>query len=327
MQNYKKKSYFCKIKKKNIFTETGMLSQHSWHTDKKASRLNSTEATGRSLIGRLLALAMPVLLALSPAVAQKSLDPAPIKGQQTVHHTAYTLSYCEPHEQPSWVSYLLTRDHALAERPRKDSFKADPAVRTGSATPKDYSHSGYDKGHLAPNADMRWDAQVQAECFYMSNMSPQTHTFNAGLWKRLEELVREWAIEYDSLYVVTGPLLHCDKLTHCTSLIRRDSLGRYDTLTRCIPLTEGAPMSSIGQENRISVPNYFYKVVLDNRRHQSIGFLVPHANKKGPLQAWAMPVDLIEEATGLDFFHELNDETEAQLEGNVCISCWSWPTN
>ena len=303
-----------------------MMSQHSWHTDKKDFPSFPQKSTEKGLHKRFIFLLLPFLFCAMNVVAQKTLDPAPVKGQQTVRHTAYALSYCEPHEQPSWVSYLLTRSHALAERPREDRVKADPAVRTGSATPKDYTHSGYDKGHLAPNADMRWDAQVQDECFYMSNMSPQSHAFNAGLWKRLEELVRDWAIEYDSLYVVTGPLLHCDKLTHCTSLIRHDASGQCDTLTRCIPLTDGTPMASIGQENHISVPNYFYKVILDKRRHQAIGFLVPHENKKGNLQAWALPVDLIEEATNLDFFHELDDELEEQLEANVCIPCWSWPT-
>ena len=303
-----------------------MMLQHSWHTDKKEFLSFSQKMTERRPHRRIIFLLLPFLSIAMSATAQDSLDPAPVKGQQTVRHTAYTLSYCERHEQPSWVSYLLTRDRANAERPRKDSFKADPSVRTGSATPKDYTNSGYDKGHLAPNADMRWSAQVQAECFYMSNMSPQTHAFNAGLWKRLEELVRAWAVEYDSLYVVTGPLLHCDKLTHCTSLIRCDASGHRDTLTRCIPLTDSiGELASIGQENRISVPHYFYKVVLDKRRHQAIGFLVPHENRKGPLQAWVLPVDLLEEATGLDFYHELDDGLEEQLEANVCIACWSWP--
>ena len=303
-----------------------MLSQHSWPTAKKQSPSFFVEKREKGGCKGFFPLLLMFLFANMTISAQASLDPAPVKGQQTVRHTAYTLSYSERHEQPSWVSYLLTRDRANAERPRKDCFKADPDVRTGSATPKDYTNSGYDKGHLAPNADMRWSAQVQAECFYMSNMSPQTHAFNAGLWKRLEELVRDWAVEYDSLYVVTGPLLHGDKLTHCTSLIRCDASGRRDTLTRCIPLTDSVgELAPIGQANRVSVPRYFYKVVLDKRRHQAIGFLVPHENKKGPLQAWVLPVDLIEEATGLDFYHDLEDGTEEQLEANVCIACWSWP--
>ena len=73
--------------------------------------------------------------------------PTPIDGEQIIRHTGYTLSYNEEYEQPSWVAYELTRDEVLGDEARKDDFRADPAVKTGSATPEDYRKSGFDRGH------------------------------------------------------------------------------------------------------------------------------------------------------------------------------------
>ena len=241
------------------------------------------------------------LMSTTFAHAQADMDPAPMEGQQIVKHHAFTLSYCEFHEQPTWVSYLLTREDALAQRPRHDAFRADPDVETGSAAPKDYVKSGYDKGHLAPNADMSRSEEVQNESFYMSNMSPQRHGFNAGIWKRLEAQVRHWAIEYDSIYVVTGPVLICDS-------VEADSLN----------------ISTIGQSNTISVPRYFYKVIYSPCLQQAIAFLVPHENKKGSVKTWVVPVDRVEEATGIDFFPALDDTEENIIESEVCTPCWIW---
>src|SRR5574344_20414 len=126
---------------------------------------------------------------------------------QIVKHSAYTLSYSEPHEQAEWVAYVLTKSHIQKNVDRTDKFMSDYSVTTGSASDNDYKKSGYDRGHLAPAADMAWDAQAMKESFYYSNMSPQLPGFNRGVWKRLEELVRDWAYQYDTLFVTTGPVL------------------------------------------------------------------------------------------------------------------------
>ena len=256
---------------------------------------------------------------------QNALLPAVVEGQQVVHHTAYSLGYSRQHGQPAWVAYMLTRQHAQGDLPRKDSFKADPLVEGGSATPADYTRSGYDKGHLAPNADMSWDLTVQKECYYMSNMSPQTHAFNAGLWSRLEALVRDWAIALDSLYVVTGPVLSAATIMDCHTVIRCDVDGVCDTMTDCVTLIETPnAMRTIGKNTTVTVPEYFYKVVYHPASHQAIALLVPHENKKGPLKAWAVTVDAVEAVTGLDFFPDLDDELEDAVEGNICVPCWNW---
>ena len=131
-------------------------------------------------------------------VFTQDLSPRPINGEQLVTHLGYSLSYNEKHEQANWVFYELTIDEVLGSIKRKDQFRADPNIKTGSASLSDYKRSGYDRGHLAPAADMKWSSKAMSESFFMSNMSPQTPSFNRGIWKKLENLVRKWAVENKS---------------------------------------------------------------------------------------------------------------------------------
>jgi endonuclease G len=216
------------------------------------------------------------------------------KGEYLIRHSGYSLVYNEPYEQSAWVAYQLTEKETEKQYDRTDKFIPDPSVSTGSATDADYSGSGYDRGHLAPAADMGWSATTMAESFYFSNMSPQVPGFNRGIWKRLEEQVRSWAIEYDTIYVVTGPVLKGD-------------------------------MGSIGA-NKVAVPNYYYKVILDmhSKPHQAIGFVMENASASGDLSNFAVSIDSVERFTGIDFFPSLEDAAETTLEKTVCTSCWTW---
>lgn len=214
---------------------------------------------------------------------------------EIIEHTGYTLSYREEYEVPEWVAYELTREEVttLAVE-RKDNFREDKTVSTGSATLQDYKKSGYDRGHMAPAADFRWSAEAMDDTFYLSNMCPQTHAFNAGIWSDLESAIRSMAYEDGSIYVVTGPVL---------------TDGPYDTIG----------------ENDVAVPSYFYKVVLDYSEPtlKAIGFILPHENSKNPLSYFAVTVDEVEERTGLDFFPLLPDNTEEKLESSLDTSLWA----
>ena len=152
---------------------------------------------------------LTILIAISCqfAYSQEILLPEINPNDIIVKHYAYTLNYNEEHEQAEWVAYILTKDRVYGTVKRTNNFRPDPKVKTGSATLADYKGSGYDRGHLAPAADMKWSATAMSESFYMSNMSPQRPGFNRGIWKRLEQLVRTWAVEYEEIHVVTGPVL------------------------------------------------------------------------------------------------------------------------
>ena len=211
-----------------------------------------------------------------------------------ISHIGFTLLYNEIHEQAGWVAYQLTREKTNNRFRRTNKFLPDPTIRTGSAVDKDYAGSGYDRGHLAPAADMGWSLRSITESFYYSNMSPQLPAFNRGVWKRLEEQVRFWATESGTLYIVTGPVLKT-----------------------------GLPF--IGT-NQVSVPEQFYKVVLDLSSPDSkgSGFILAHAGSNEPLSSFAVSIDRVEELTGIDFFPSLPDADEEKIENDVCIPCWSW---
>ncbi len=205
---------------------------------------------------------------------------------------AYTFSYAEAHEQSEWVAYFLTASdlgNANYERP---FFIEDPMVETESADWRNYKKSGYDKGHLCPAGDRKSSYIAYKETFFTSNISPQKHDFNSGIWNRLEEKTRYWAEKYNGIYVITGGVLTAD-------------------------------LKTIGKED-VSVPNYFYKVLLTKDGSKMIAFLVPHKNSDKPLYAFVTAVDTIENMTGIDFFPKLDDEIERNFEKNRDYKAWSF---
>jgi len=242
-----------------------------------------------------------LIFTVSFSVAQK--PPVPLlkllpeipkvgKGEVVVSHVGFSFLYNEEHEQASWVAYELTREETNAAFKRSNKFRPDPLVSSLTANDADYSRSGYDKGHLAPAADMGWSSTAMAESFYYSNMSPQVPGFNRGIWKKLEELVRTWAVENTSLLVVTGPVLR-------------------------------KGLKTIGI-NHVSVPDWYYKVILDNREPgiKGIAFLIPNASQGVGLQSFVVSIDSVESITGIDFFPHFPDGEP--IEKNSFVEQWSW---
>lgn len=203
-----------------------------------------------------------------------------------VTHNYYSLGYNEEHEQASWVFYKLYSDLVDGAAERKDKFKADPFVGTGSASLSDYRGSGYDRGHLCAAADMKINDLAMAETFYMSNMSPQIASFNRGIWKELEADVRDWVEEGDTIYVATAAIF-------------KDNKG------------------TIGQ-NEVTIPGYYYKVLYriknDKKPAAMIGFILPHEKSDREVESFIVSVDRVEEATGIDFFSGVDDERSLEAE-------------
>lgn len=210
-------------------------------------------------------------------------------------YTGFDLAYNESFEQASWVVYVLTRNEVESgTEPRSDNFRPDTSIATGSAVLADYRGSGYDRGHLAPAGDMKWDGNAMSESFLLSNMSPQDPSFNRGIWRKLEEQVRSWAVEKDSLYVVTGPVL-------------------------------SSVHSTIG-ENEVGVPGYYFKVLVDLSppTHSLIAFLLPNERSTEELARFAISVDSLEQFTGYDFFSSAPDnELVEWLERRIDLTSWN----
>ena len=244
------------------------------------------------------------LLTLTLCVSQVYADTihyelaiAPVEREtQKVEHLGYTLSWNADWNIPNWVAYELTADEVNnTVTGRSNKFRADPDVEN-SPTTNDYKNSGYDRGHMAPSADMRWSEQAMKECFYMTNMCPQLHDLNGFDWAYLEDKVRELALKYNSLYVCCGPIV--------------DDTTKY-----------------IGTTRKILVPQRFYKVLLvhNNNEWHSIGFIMYQNDTnhtKSDLSQFACTVDEIERLTGIDFFHNLPDTTENRVEATYTFDFW-----
>ena len=215
----------------------------------------------------------------------------PVSTGEVVKHTYFTLCYSEVNEQAAWVYYILTSENINGDQERTDDFKADPLVSTGSASLEDYKFSGYDRGHLCPAADMTQNKTAMSESFYLSNMSPQLPGFNRGIWSSLEGQVRDWALNYQKLYVVTGPIFK-------------------------------GIISIIGG-NKVIVPGYYYKVLFDGN-NKMIGLILPNSSSTKSLVQFVVTVDQIEEQTGIDFFPGLEDKLENRLEKSSNTTGWSF---
>lgn len=250
---------------------------------------------------KIFLLLLTCFLAILPVLSENSsydnlIFGIPGKADCIVDREGYALGYSEKHEQPLWVSYKLTKDEVTIKAAlRSDNFREDPDIPTGSASLGDYRKSGYDRGHLAPAADMAWSKQTMNESFYLSNMSPQKPAFNRGIWKDLEEQVRQFAVEEGEIMVVTGPIFSKDEV-----------------------------IISIG-ENKVSVPDAFYKVIYDLTPPQKmIGFIIPNEKSQESLQNFAVTVDAVEEATGLDFFTLIPKPAQESLESAISVEAWKW---
>jgi endonuclease G len=122
-------------------------------------------------------------------------------------HTNYTSHFSKSKRYPVVVEWWETRAKIGCPNPlpRKDNFKPDPKLPIETNIGQDYVNSGYDRGHLMPAKSNQCQTQaVQDECFYYSNMAAQTHRLNAGDWKSLETMTREYAVKEDSVHIWAG---------------------------------------------------------------------------------------------------------------------------
>jgi endonuclease G len=237
------------------------------------------------MIRVLLALAVLLLASGAPARADALADCAakiPLGAPQLVapspaHTTvlcriAYVVDHDDDRRVPLWVGYVLTAQHAMGCLARVNSFAHDPDLPAGRrAEKRDYLKSGFDMGHLAPDADMAWDATVMRESFYMSNMTPQVPGLNRQGWERLEEIVRVWATDRGAVLVVDGPIFEADIAT------------------------------TIGPDN-VAVPSSFFKVVIDPARGDALAFVMPNVSvPKSEALAYRVAIAQVEDRAHLTF--------------------------
>ena len=205
----------------------------------------------------------------------------------------YTVSFNEKMNIPNWVAWSISKEELIERESRTNKFEPDPALPEHLAvTTEDYTNSGYDRGHMCPAADNKYHWRAMDECFYMTNICPQNHNLNAGVWSSLENQCREWAEEGHTVYIACGPIINAK------------TKARY-----------------IGSEHKVRVPDGFFKVViygLESGNPQAAGFVFENkAVGKKSLGNYACTIDEVEKITGFDFFYRLEDEVEERLESKV----------
>ncbi|NLK82019.1 MAG: DNA/RNA non-specific endonuclease, partial [Bacteroidales bacterium] len=209
-------------------------------------------------------------------------------------YVGFSLQYAEQFKQAYWVAYMHCKAKMLGNAKRTNTFKKDPNIVVGSASAVDYRKSGYDRGHLAPAGDMKWNVQAMKESFYYSNISPQLPQLNRGVWKKLEDKVRDWVHIYDTLYIITGPILH-------------DSL----------------PTIGI---NKVAVPEYFYKIVLlySSVKQDAVGFIIPNSPYvHKDFEKYMVSVDSVEKHVNMSFFMQVPKNVRKNMKKNNTVIHWN----
>ncbi len=198
----------------------------------------------------------------------------------------YVINYDPETRNARWAAYILTRAEAGVKNvERAGRFVRDMRlVHKGwaAAATGDYTRSGYDRGHLVPSADRDDNEAENKATFVMTNISPQCPGLNRYVWKNLESTVRRWAMEHDSLYIVTAGVL---------------------------ATVDGRPLKTIG--TGVAVPELFYKAVAvrDGDRFQAIGFVVPNIDDcNRDYRVYAVSPDSVRRLTGIDIFGTLPSE-------------------
>ena len=222
--------------------------------------------------------------------------PAPLKDrpEQILRRKGYTTSYNSNTKNPNWVAWHLTKSHTYGSFQRKDEmFMEDESVNAPRATDRDYYNSRYDRGHMCPAGDNKWDKQAMEQSFLFTNICPQNHGLNKYEWNDLEILCRDWAREYGAIDIVCGPIY--------AKTSEQKTIGR----------------------NKVWVPYAFFKVVLCRQGNpKAIGFVYKNLGQKQPMSEAVCSVDDIESQTGIDFFPELDDKTEDRVEASASLSEW-----
>ena len=236
----------------------------------------------------------------------------------------YSYNYSYEYFGCLWVAYPLTYSHTVGSvssdwslNPKVSDNKQVNNMFTNSY-PSNYEDANdYSKGHQIPNADRYSDATMNAQTYYMTNQTPQlSNAFNNSVWGSLENAVRSLvsSSSADSVYVVTGA---CYK-----------TVGGNETVKTLI-----AKSSSLVTPKSISIPNYYWKVLLKVTWEEgmvtnatAIGFWMPHEDLRGKsYTSFACSVDDIERYTGFDFFTNLPGNNSSGIEKKAEANT-SWDT-
>jgi endonuclease G len=206
----------------------------------------------------------------------------------------YVTSYNKQTRTPNWVAWTLTKEHSYGDNLRENErFEEDFDVPEPRATFQDFYNSRYDRGHMCPAGDNKWDEGAMKESFLLTNICPQNHGLNKEDWNDLEMQCRKWARRFGEVTIVCGPLFE-----------------------------DGDQARYLGR-NKVRVPTGFFKVVYrEEPEPRAIGFVFRNNGSSQPWREQATSVDEVERRTGFNFFPQLPDDVEDEVEAQESLRGW-----
>lgn len=216
------------------------------------------------------------------------------KVKNVVRHKYFSLLYDTRHNTPAWVAWKLTAEHSHGNQERSQKFWADPKIpRQYRVDFYDY-RAEWDRGHMCPAGDNKWDQEAMYECFYMSNMCPQDHILNTESWEKLESACRRWARAEGEIYIVCGPIY------------------------------ENRRHRQIGVNHKVDVPEGFFKAVVSLRKgkEKAIAFYFTNDAREQPYRDIATTVDEIEKKCGFNLFAGIDKTLQDRIEATADIKAW-----
>ncbi len=205
---------------------------------------------------------------------------------------SFAVGYDEDLRLPAWVAYRLFDGDWFDAGDRPSAFLPDRRLAK-PVTSDEYTGSGYDRGHLAPNHAIAkcYGPDAQNETFVLSNIVPQKHGFNAGVWKNLEQReIRNYALRYGEIWVIAGPVFG--------NVLRRTESG-------------------------LPIPEKLFKIIVCVRggKLYALAFMMDQ-NAAGRYGKYLCSIDDIEKLAGLDFLAGLTDEQQKIVESRPAMRAW-----
>lgn len=212
-----------------------------------------------------------------------------------------------------WSCYILDKATLQQNTTRyygDPQYPYDDQIPDSLQWPTDpFRGSGYDHGHICPSADRLCSREANYQTFYLSNMQPQFNSFNAGVWANMEAAVRN---------LVSRNSSWCDTLFVCKGgTIDEGSYNNYNLVYHV-------------QANGLIVPRYFYMALLRKKgtQYDAIALWIDQITKwdsdEKNFAQFAISIDELERRTGIDFFCNLPDDIEKQVEAQTSTTVWGF---
>lgn len=235
----------------------------------------------------------------------------------------YALEWDNTKRHANWVAFTFDTTTSADNVKRTDAWSVDPKLPAEMQVQEsDHKNDGFDRGHLCASEDRVYLKEANDQTFYYSNISPQLNDFNGGFWRKLETRVQTWGRStadgvYDKVYVTKGGTLN--------KLLKNFKGTTVDGGT---PTTDANGFTIHG----LACPEYYFMAVLSQKDDvfHAIAFLVPHKEgmtenpSSDELKEYVVSVDKLEEETGIDFFCNLPDVLENEVEAACNLNDWAW---